>query len=116
MLPSVQSAYTCKHSTETAVLKMITDVLRAADRGEVSLLCMLDLSAAFDTVDHDILIGRLQQSFGVRGLALSWIESFLRDRTQSVSIDRAQSTRSSLTIRCAARKRARSCPLPCLLC
>ena len=69
-------SYRKKHSTETAVLKVITDVLRAADRGEVSLLCMLDLSAAFDTVDHDILIERLQQSFGVRGLALSWIESF----------------------------------------
>jgi len=59
LLPSVQSAYRSKHSTETAVLKVITDVLCASDRGEVSLLCMLDLSAAFDTVDHDILIGRL---------------------------------------------------------
>jgi len=48
LLPSLQSAYRKKHSTETAVLKVITDVLRAADRGEVSLLCMLDLSAAFD--------------------------------------------------------------------
>jgi len=57
---------------------------------------MLDLSAAFDTVDHDILIGRLQQSFGVKGLALSWIESFLRNWTQSVSIDGVQSTRSLL--------------------
>ena len=71
LLPSLQSAYRKNHSTETAVLKVITDVLRAADRGEVSLLCMLDLSAAFDTVDHDILIERLRQSFGVQGLALS---------------------------------------------
>ena len=53
MLSSVHSVYRSKHSTETAVLKVITDVLRAADRGEVSLLCMLDLSAAFDTVHHD---------------------------------------------------------------
>jgi len=68
------------------VSKVITDVLRAADRGEVSLLCMLDLSAAFDTVDHEILIERLQQSFGVQGLALSWIESFLRGRSQAVSL------------------------------
>ena len=54
LLPSLQSAYRSKHSTETAVMKIISEVLRAADRGEVSLLCMLDLSAAFDTVDHDI--------------------------------------------------------------
>ena len=80
LLPSLQSAYRSKHSTETAVLKIISDVLRAADRGEVSLLCMLDLSAAFDTVDHDILIVHLRQSFVVHGLALTWIESFLRDR------------------------------------
>jgi len=97
LLPSLQSAYRSKHSTETAVLKVVTDVLRAADRGEVSLLCMLDLSAAFDTVDHDILIDRLRQSFGVQGVALSWIESFLRHRTQSVDIAGEQSTRSILT-------------------
>jgi len=86
LLPDVQSAYTGrrKHWMETAVLKVVTDVLRAADRREVSLLCMLDLSAAFDTVDHDVSIDRLRQSFGIWGLALSWIEYFLRDRTQSV--------------------------------
>ena len=72
-------------------------MLRAADRGEVSLLYMLDLSAAFDTVDHDILINRLRQSFGVQGLALTWIESFLRDQTQSVSIAGDQSAGSTLT-------------------
>jgi len=97
LLPSMQSAYRKKHSTETAVLKVITDVLRAADRGEVSLLCMLDLSAAFDTVDHDILIERLQQSFGVQGLVLSWIESFLCDRSQAVSIAGELSSRSFLS-------------------
>jgi len=71
LLSSVQSAYRKKHSTETAVLKVIADMLRAADQGEVSLLCMLDLSTTFDTVDHNILIERLQRLFGVRGLALS---------------------------------------------
>jgi len=97
LLSSVQSAYRSKHSRKTAVLKMTTDVMRASDRGVVSLLCMLDLSATYDTVDHDILIGRLQQSFGVKGLTLCWIESFLRNRTQSVSIDGVLSTRSLLT-------------------
>ena len=83
ILPTLQSAYRKNHSTETAVLKMISDVLRAADRGEVTLLCMLDLSCTFDTVDHGILLDRLRCAFGIQGVAISWIESFLQDRTVS---------------------------------
>ena len=105
-----------KHSTQTAVLKVITDVLRATDQGQVSLLCMLGHTAAFDIVDHDILIHHLQQSFGVKGQALSWIESCLRDTTQSVSIDGVQSTRSFLTCGAPQGKFARTCALPDLLC
>ena len=81
LLPSLQSAYRKNHSTETAVLKVITDVLRAANRGEVTLLCLLDLSAAFDTVEHDILLDRLQMSFGVHGIAPSWLESFQQQQS-----------------------------------
>ena len=58
LMPELQSAYRRGHSTETAILKVVTDFLLAADRGEVTLLGLLDLSAAFDTVDHDILIDR----------------------------------------------------------
>ena len=78
ILPTLQSAYRKNHSTETAVLKVINDVLCAADRGEVTLLCMLDLSCAFDTVDHGILLDRLRCAFGVQGVAISWTESFYR--------------------------------------
>ena len=53
LLPINQSAY--RHSTETAVLKVFSDVLETADQGRLTLLVLLDLSAAFDTVDHDIL-------------------------------------------------------------
>jgi len=81
LLSCLQCAYRKQHSTATAVLKVITDVLQAADRGEVTLLCMLDLSAAFDTVDHEILLDRLRRSYGVDGTALSWTESFLCGRT-----------------------------------
>ena len=69
------------HSAETAVLKIVSDALMAADVDQVTLLGLVDLSAAFGTVDHDILINRLRISFGVRGTALGWIDSFIRKRT-----------------------------------
>ena len=59
LLPSVQSAYRQFFSTETAVLRVVTDILAALDRGQISLLGMFDLSASFDTVDHSILLRRL---------------------------------------------------------
>jgi hypothetical protein len=84
LLPSLQSAYRRGHSTETAVLKIVADFLAAADRGDVTLLSLLDLSAAFDTVDHEILLDRLRNSFGLRGTVLSWIASFIHERKQTV--------------------------------
>ena len=56
MLPKHQSGFRARHSTETAVLKGMSDILTAADQGRVALLGLLDMSAAFDTVDHDIII------------------------------------------------------------
>ena len=81
LIPTLQSAYRRGHSTETAVLKVVSDILRAADHTEITLLGLLDLSAAFDTVDHDILLQRLETAFGIRGSVLSWIRSFLESRT-----------------------------------
>ena len=75
-LPVHQSAYRKYHTTETAVLKFVYDALLAADRGEITLLGVLDLSAAFDKVDHGILIERLH-TFGVRGSALAHINSVI---------------------------------------
>ena len=66
----------------------------ATDRGEVTLLGLLDLSAAFDTVDHEILLTRLSTAFGIRSTALSWIKSFLEERTQTVVFAGQQSGRS----------------------
>jgi len=56
LLPQVQSACRAHHSTETAVLKVLGDILRAVDSGDLAALALLDLSAAFDTVDHVILL------------------------------------------------------------
>jgi retron-type reverse transcriptase len=77
LMDKVQSAYRKYHSTETALLKVQTDILTALDRGSVAVLLMLDLSAAFDTIDHPILLTRLKNTFGITGHALQWFDSYL---------------------------------------
>jgi len=94
--PTLQSAYRRFHSTATSVLKVFHDALLAADRGEVTLLGFFDLSAAFDTVDHEILLDRLRKSLGLHGPVLDWIHSFVSNRTQSVSSAGAKSIWSSI--------------------
>jgi len=81
LMPRYQSAYRKKHSTETAMLRVWSDVLTSADVRDVTLLGLLDLSAAFDCVDHDILLHGLEVAFGLTNTALEWIRSFLTDRT-----------------------------------
>ena len=81
-----QSAYRANHSTETALLRVYNDALVALDNGNHMLLIMLDLSAAFDTLDHTILLNRLSSRYNIRGCSLQWFTSYLRDRTQAVSI------------------------------
>lgn len=82
----LQSAYRSHHSTETALLKVQNDILHAMDDGCCVFLVLLDLSAAFDTVDHSTMISRLHHSFGVSGDVLRWFKSYLKDRNQVVSI------------------------------
>ena len=74
------------HSTETAVLRVQNDILRAVDDGKCVFLVLLDLSAAFDTVSHNIILKRLTSSFGVKGNAIRWIRSYLMERSQSILI------------------------------
>ena len=83
MMPRLQSAYRRHHSTETALV----------DEQQVTLLGLLDLSAAFDCVDRDVLLQRLRTKFGITGTVglLSWITSFLQDRTQQVFYKRCVS-------------------------
>jgi len=84
MLP-LQSAYRRNHSTETALMKVVSDILNAADVRKVTLFGLLDLSAAFNTVDHVILLRRLGVSFGLGGSVLEWFRSFIANRSRAVT-------------------------------
>jgi exonuclease III len=85
-LPVMQSAYIPYHSMETALIKIQSDILLNMDKGKVTQLVLLDLSAAFDTIDHNILINMLNTRFGIQGTVLDWCESYLTNRTQTIQI------------------------------
>ncbi len=75
----IQSAYKASHSTETALLCVSNDIRHSIDKKKPVLLVLLDNSATFDTVEHQLLIARLQHHMGVTGLALNWFTSYLSD-------------------------------------
>ena len=91
-----QSAYRKDHSAETAVLSVLDCLLVKADERLVSLIAPLDLSAAFDTLDHSILLKRLEVTFAVLDAALEWFASSLSDRCLSVIVDSIVSAPSPL--------------------
>ena len=92
----LQSAYKSGHSTETALIKVQNDLLRSIDDRGVSVLVLLDMSAAFDTVDHDVLLSRLHW-MGIRDAPLRWFRSYLTDRKQYVKIQDSKSNTTSLS-------------------
>jgi len=81
MLPKFQSAYRSHYSTETAVATVLPDILLALDEGDLACLALLDLSAASDTVDHEV-DHRLHITYGVNGVAHDWFRSYLIGRHQ----------------------------------
>ena len=91
LFSNVQSAYRSKHSCETATVKIVNDILIQLDKKSKVILVLLDLSAAFDTISHSKLLGRLKSDYGVKGKVLQWIESYLQDRTARVKIGSAES-------------------------
>jgi hypothetical protein len=84
LLPPLQYGFRPNYSTETAVLRVLSDNRLAVDRGNFAALTLLDLTAAFDTVDHGILLQRLRITFGIEDVALKWFRSYLLGRTQRV--------------------------------
>src|SRR6218665_2238307 len=80
----MQSDFRAHHSTETALLSLLSDVYTAVDKSQVTLLALFDASSAFDMVDHEILLQRLETSVGLSGSPLNWFRSYLSDRSQMV--------------------------------
>ena len=86
------------HSTETAILKLCNDIITGLDLGHCIRMASLDLSAAFDTVDHTIFLHRLQTLSCVNGTVIEWLKSYLRHRQYKLSINGSLSTAG--TLRC----------------
>ena len=86
-LKVLQSAYKAGHSTNTVLLKIKTDILNAIKNNEVMCLVLLDLSAAFDTISHQIILNKLKHHFRVDGTVLHWLESYLIGRCQKAALE-----------------------------
>ena len=86
-----QHGYKVYHGTETMQLRVVNDVLIGFDSNTATILLLIDLSAAFDTVDIEKLLDILQKDIGIGGIALQWFKSFLTGRTQCVKIENSLS-------------------------
>ena len=96
LMPDYQSAYRTNYSCETAVTKLTNDLLWSMENQNVSALAAIDLSAAFDTVDHNILLTVLKNKFGISGTCLNWFKSYLTSRKCKVKVGEEYSTPKDL--------------------
>ena len=92
-----QSAYRPCHSTETALIRVQNDILTSLDKGNMVILVLLDLSAAFDTIDHNILLTRMEHDAAISGTCLQWFASYLANRQQSVLVKGCESSKIEVT-------------------
>ncbi len=90
------SGFRPSHSTETALIRVTNDLLLSSDHDCISLLVLLHLSTAFDTIKHNILLNRLENFVGISGSALAWFKSYLSDHRQFVAVNEEVSYRSQV--------------------
>ncbi len=96
-LDNFSSGFRAHHSTETALIKIINDVHFNTDSGKISVLVLLDLSAAFDNVVYNILLERLENWVGLSGMVLKWFRSYLEERSYYVRLGEHKSKWTSMT-------------------
>lgn len=96
LIEPLQSAYKQHHSTETALIKVSNDILMELDNRKCVYLVLLDLSAAFDTVDHQVFLTQMQTQYGMDGNVHDWMRSYLQDRQQCVHVNGAPSYKVEL--------------------
>ena len=94
---ALQSLYRKFHSTETALNSLQDDIIRDVDKKQCVIMLLLDFSTTFDTIDHNVLLSRLQSDLGVRDVALQWFKSYLSERKQFVLINGVNSKSIPLT-------------------
>ena len=87
LVPAHQSAYHKFHSCETLLMHLINDILWTMEHGKIMGVVFLDLSAAFDTVDHEILLSVLEKKYYIAGNVLKWISTYLQPRNFKVCMD-----------------------------
>lgn len=92
-----QSGFRKNHSTETALLKIQSDIMMSADSKEYTVMVLLDLSSAFDNIDHNIMINRLRDLVGMSGSVLKWFSSYLSSRSFSVYVNQIMSETAELS-------------------
>ena len=97
ILKENQYGFTTKHSTQQAIIQLVDKITTAIEQKEYTIGLFLDLSKAFDTVDHSILLSNLEH-YGIRGIALEWFKNYLHDRQQIVKYNKTLS--KSETVKC----------------
>ena len=99
LIPQYQSAYRGNDICEISLLRLLNDALWNMENGKATILTAMDLLAAFDTVDHDILLNILCVRFGFIGTALNWFNNYLRPCSCVVTVQKARSSERDLTFR-----------------
>ncbi len=97
LLSKFQSGFQPKHLTLSALIQMCDDLLKNMDNGEINCVVFLDVRKAFDSINHEILIDKMRNLFGIIGIQLKWFESYLNNRVQQYMINGKLSSQKTIT-------------------